>query len=377
MPNQKTVLILRSAIGVFGAERVILELAAGLTDSEYAPVIGVIENRHPSHAELVSAARSAGLPTVLFPCRKPWDLRTVLEIRRYIKLNHIAIIHPHGYKANFYALMGSAFMKIPRIATCHPWTETAYNIKARIYTFLDKTWLKKMDGLAAVSEEVRQELRKRLPGVKCEVIPNGINLQRFCLEKTGNDLRKTFGLVGSDFLIGTIGRLVPEKGYHYLVAAAKTICRKYPAVKFIFIGDGPLRNDLEKIAAKNGLTDRIHFAGVRGDIPQLLSTMNLFVLPSISEGVPMVLLEAMAAGKPVIATEVGDMPRIIQHNYSGLLIPPQNTEALAAAMEELIQDSAKAQRLALAARQEVENRFSAKQMAGRYIQQYHRALSLA
>lgn len=375
MSDQKTVLILRSAIGVFGAERVILELATGLKDSGFAPVIGVIENRHPSHAELASVARTAGLSAVLFPCRKPFDFKTVLEIRRYIKQNRVAILHPHGYKANFYALMSSAFMKISRIATCHPWTETSYSVKARIYTFLDKTWLKRMKRIVAVSEEVRQELQKRLPGAKCEVIPNGIDLQRFHLEKSGNDSRKTFGIAGSDYLIGTIGRLVPEKGHQYLIAAAKTLCRKHQNVKFIFVGDGPLRNDLEKMAAENDLAAIILFTGVRSDIPQLLSMMNLFVLPSVSEGLPMVLLEAMAAGKPVISTEVGDIPRIIRHNYSGLLIPPQDTEALTAAMEELIQDSAKAQRLALVARQEVENRFSAKQMAGQYIHQYKLAMS--
>jgi glycosyltransferase involved in cell wall biosynthesis len=374
MSDQKTVLILRSAIGVFGAERVILELAAGLKDSQYAPVIGVIENRHKSHAELISAARAARLPAVLFRCRKPFDLKTALEIRSYIKQNHIAIIHPHGYKANFYTLMSSAFIKIPRIATCHPWTETDYNIRARVYTFLDKTWLKKMDGVVAVSQEVRRELHKRLPEAKCEVIANGIDLQRFCLEKNGNSLRKSFEITGSDFLIGTIGRLVPEKGYQYLITAAKAICRKYPRVKFIVVGNGPLQSELEKLVADNDLGDKIQFSGIRGDIPELLSIMNLFVLPSVSEGVPMVLLEAMAAGKPVISTEVGDIPQIIRHGYSGWLIPPKNTEALAAAMEELIQDSNKAERLALAAREEVKNRFSAKNMASQYIHQYNLAM---
>lgn len=370
---REKILMLRSSAGVFGAERVILELATGLAKTKFEPIIGVLENKSKSWAELATIAEKSGLQVNIFKCRKPFDFRTAVQIRKFIKKNQISAVHAHGYKANFYSLIATLFTEISCLATCHPWTETDYSFKARLYTFLDKLWLKRMDDVVAVSRQVRQQLLTHK--ITAELIPNGIEIGRFNgLHKAG-DLRDSFGFSKSDIVIGTIGRLVPEKGYTFLLNSAKSICKKYPNAKFIFIGDGPLRAKLQRQVEALSLQSNVIFLGKRNDIAGLFSVMDIFVLSSISEGFPMVLLEAMAAGKPIIATRVGEIPNIINGGDSGLLVPPQDSIALTSAIEIFLRDKQKANAMALAARNEVSVNYSSSQMALKYIEHYKKLIS--
>ena len=367
---QKRILMLRSSIGVFGAERVILELAKGIEKSHFEPIIGVLENKNKFWAELAKTAEKSGLRTSRFGCAQPFDLKTLLQIRKYIKKNKIKLIHAHGYKANFYALMAAVCNRIPCIATCHPWTETDYSRKARLYTFLDKMWLRRMDDIVAVSDEVKEQLTFLNWQQKVDVIPNGIDWNRFNGRTDGLKVRAKVDFPDSDVVIGTIGRLVPEKGYSFLLRSARQICDSYSDTKIVFVGDGPLRRQLEQEVEELDLKSRVHFLGVRDDVPALLSRMDIFVLPSISEGIPMVLLEAMAAGKPIVATSVGAIPRIIRDRHTGLLVPPGDAETLASAIEFLLEDRRKAQDMAINARKEVQAKFSSTAMAQKYIERY-------
>ena len=151
----KRILLLRSSIGVFGAERVVLELADGLRKKQFYPTVGVIGNKSPASKELSYEAQRLGLDSVFFSCKYPFDINTIFQIISYVRKNNINIIHAHGYKANFYALATAKFTNSGCIATLHPWTETNYNLKSRIYTFLDKAWLRMMDSLVAVSEDMQ------------------------------------------------------------------------------------------------------------------------------------------------------------------------------------------------------------------------------
>jgi len=367
---REKILMLRSSTGVFGAERVILELAKGLTNSKFQPIIGVLENKSTSWADLATAAEKSDFQVKAFKCRKPFDLRTALQIRKFIKEHQIATIHAHGYKANFYALMAVLFSKTSCVATCHPWTETDYSVKARLYTFLDKLWLKRMDDIVAVSGQVQQQLLTHK--ITAEVIPNGIDIGRFNGHHKAGDLRDSFGFSKSDIVIGTIGRLVPEKGYTFLLNCAKNICKKYSNAKFIFIGDGPLRDQLQQQVEELGLQSNVIFFGIRDDIPAIISVMNIFVLSSISEGFPMVLLEAMAAGKAIVATSVGEIPGIIVDGQSGLLVPASDSDALTTAVDILLSDKQKIAELATAAREEVLAKYSSTRMAELYMKHYEK-----
>jgi len=366
------ILMLRSPLGVFGAERVILELAQGLHETQFNPIIGVITNKSGGHQELAKASHELQFQTEIFDSAQPFDWKTVVQIRNYIKKNDIHIVHTHGYKANFYGLMATRFIRVPIIATCHPWTETDYSFKARLYTFLDKRWLKKMHRIIAISEEVRQKLPIRQP---VAVIPNGIDLSRFNGGRQVDTLRQQLGFSSSDILIGTIGRLVPEKGYRYLLESMHELCEAHNNIHLVIVGDGPLSKQLKQQVKDRKLEPRVSFLGIRNDTPELLSMMDIFAMTSLSEGLPMALLEAMAARKSVVATAVGAIPEIIRDGNSGMLVPPQDVGALTRALAHLIQNRKKAQEIGEKARKEVEMNYSSERMAQCYIEHYEQLLN--
>lgn len=372
--SPKRILMLRSPLGVFGAERVILDLAQGLLNTEFEPVIGVIENRSGGQSELAQASRDLTLETEVFFCNSPFDWRTVFQIRKYIREHGIEIVHTHGYKANFYGLMATQFTSIPGMATCHPWTETDYSMKARLYTFLDKLWLKRMKRIIAISDDVKQQLRTGEGKSRIDVIPNGIDLSRFNGELQNSALHEQLGFESSNIIIGTVGRLVPEKGYSYLLQSAARICASHPQVRLIIVGDGPLRTHLTQQAASLDLGSKVSFLGIREDTPALLAMMDIFVMSSTSEGLPMALLEAMASGTPIVATRVGAIPHLIKHHDSGLLVPPENVQVLADAVEQLIRNRQKAQKMGERAREAVYLNYSSTQMTRRYIEHYEQLL---
>lgn len=366
------ILMLRSPLGVFGAERVILELAQGLHETRFTPIIGVIANKSGGHREMAKASQELQFQTETFDSALPFDWKTVVQIRNYIRNNDIHIVHTHGYKANFYGLMATRFTQVPTIATCHPWTETDYSVKARLYTFLDKRWLKKMHRIIAISEEVRQKLPMR---ESVAVIPNGIDLSRFNGRHQDDMLRQQLGFSSSDIIIGTIGRLVPEKGYRYLLDSMHELCKTHHNIALIIVGDGPLVHQLKQQVKERKLESRVSFLGIRNDTPELLAIMDIFVMPSLSEGLPMALLEAMAAGKPVVATAVGAIPQIIRDGDSGMLVPPQDIERLTTTLARLIQAPQKTQQIGEKARKEVETNYSSARMTQRYIEHYRQLLN--
>ncbi|MCB9066205.1 MAG: glycosyltransferase family 4 protein [Calditrichae bacterium] len=375
--SKKNVLLLRSGVGVFGAERVVLELAKGLMDTEYHPFVGVIQNQDPNSTELAKAAEREGVPAIVFECGGAFDVGTIRTIREFIADNQICLINPHGYKANFYGLAAAGVGKLPSLATIHPWTETEYSFRAKIYTFLDKTWLRLVDELVAVSENVQEILQKMLPQKQCTLISNGIDVQRFQQVTPEQRLqyRKQLGVAENDLLIGTIGRLVPEKGYQYFIESAAALSQELPNIKFAIIGDGELREDLVSQTRKKNISERMQFLGVRNDIPELIAAMDAYVLSSVSEGLPMVVLEAMAAGKPVIATSVGDVPKIIAHRKTGLLIESGDIAALTAAIRELAENPQIATLMGENARNFVEQYYSLAHMTSKYVERFDALIS--
>lgn len=374
MANKLNVLQLRSSAGFFGAENVVLEIAKGLRCTKHQPFIGdFIRHRHQK-AELLEKAGQHGIASAAFACRAPLDFRTVAAIKKFVHDHEISVIHSHGYKANFYALAATHGLPVGRIATCHPWTETAYSWRARLYTSLDKKLLRRFDHVVAVSEQVRAEiLDGNLPRSFVSVIANGVDFSRFQKSYNRKELCREFDLPADRTIIGTIGRLVPEKGQHLLIEAAAILREAFPEAYFLFVGDGPLREHLQQLIGQCGMSGRIRILGVSDRIPELLGLMHVFALPSLSEGLPMVLLEAMAARKPVIATNVGAIPKVLTHERSGLVIKPE-ADALALAIARVLNNPSFAARLKANAQQRVQREYSSEKMAQKYAalyEQYH------
>ena len=367
----KKVLQLRSSVGFFGAENVIMEVAKAIVDSPYEPIIGVLENSHNPHTELAAVARKNGVTSKIFPCDGRFSRQTAAAVRQYMVENEIAIVHAHGYKADFYALFATLNTGYKRVATIHPWLiESNRASSAKFYMAFDKALLRSFHSIVAISDEMRaQVVRDGMKPARVVTIENGIDLQRFAAAQNVAPARQDFGIPAGARVIGAVGRLSEEKGHTVLLAAAKSLVAEFPDLCFMLVGDGPEREKLMQEVAALGLQKHVIFAGVCSDIPKALAVMDIFVLPSLTEGLPMALLEAMAAKKPIIATAVGSIPRVIRNQENGVIVPPRDAPALSQALKILLNHRSNALRFADGAFKDVLS-FSAATMGKKYVKLY-------
>jgi glycosyltransferase involved in cell wall biosynthesis len=366
------VLHLISSRGLGGAERVALELCRNLKLRHCEPVIGVIENSHNPHLEVAEEAKDYKIDTVIFPCRSQLDLSLISRIRRYIETNGIDLVNSHGYKSNFYGLLACG-SRTPIIATNHNWLTSNWRLRA--YCYLDGILIRYCDRIVAVSEGIKNEMMKyHVPRRKIRVIDNGIDGARFGAAASPEAARTSLGIDGDARIVGTVGSLTYEKGQVYLLQAAKEIIREHGGTRFLFVGDGPLRPVLEQESGNLGIRDHVVFAGHRKDVPAMLAAMDIFVLPSVKEGLPMVLLEAMAARKPVIASRVGAIPKVID-GENGVLVEPADVAGLRQAVVSLLEDAPRSRRIADAGYEKVKAEYSAESMSRKYHHLYQEVIA--
>lgn len=363
------ILQLISSRGFFGAENVVLELASSLEEAGDSVIIGVFTNRHascPGSSELYERAKAKGLKAVSFECGGRVDLRTVGEIRRFIIENGVEVIHSHGYKSNIYAYLANRRLGKRLVTTCHNWINASS--KMSLYTRLDKFFLKRFDFVAAVSEDVKKQLLEAGvdPG-KVLAISNGISVGKFIMKGNARErTRSELGIPLDATVIGTVGRLSGEKGYGFLLEAAKQLFDAGKDCRILFVGDGELKESLEALSGDFGIRERVVFAGKRSDIPEVLSAVDVFALSSLTEGQPMALLEAMAAGRPSVATSVGDVPKILRGGEAGVLVPPSDSASLAMGLKRLLEDKALSAAFGRCGRDVVEKNYSSAKMAAEY-----------
>jgi glycosyltransferase involved in cell wall biosynthesis len=329
----------------------------------------VFNNIHNPHLEVAEVAQTKNLEVTIFPCKGKYDVKAIYRLKRFIKQRGITIIHSHGYKSNFYGFAAADTQKVRRVTTCHNWLGA--DSKMRFYAWLDKKIVARFDKIIAVSQTIHQELlRQRIPANKITIIPNGISLNRYHNSKIADQLREEFSITKDCKVIGTVGRLSAEKGQTHLLRAVEKVLSRYPKIVVLIVGDGPLRQQLEAEAS----TIPAIFTGMRDDMPDLYSLMDIFVLPSLTEGLPMALLEAMAARKPIVATSVGEVPHVLKEGKAGILVPPGNPDALADALLSLLTNEVKALDFVRNSSHEVEEHYGSEKMAERYIAVYEELL---
>jgi glycosyltransferase involved in cell wall biosynthesis len=363
------VLHLISSEGHYGAENMMLTLAEATVRRGHHGVIALFLDDRGPHLETAEPARRAGLPVELVPCRGRWDRRTPRRIRELLDRHAAHVLHTHGYKADVYGYCAARDGRAALVATCHNWPDR--RLRMRAYAALDRLVLRRFDRVAAASEPVADILRRC--GVRADPLPNGVDPRPF--REAAPTLRRSLP-PDCDRLGGFVGRLVPAKGGEALLQAAQEVIRCRPATAFAFVGDGPCRPVWEARAAALGISRHVLFPGARQDTPAVYASFDFVVLPSETEALPMCLLEAMASNRPVIATRVGSVPRVVIPGVTGLLVEPRNPGALAQAMLRLLRDPELAQRLARQGRAHVARNFSADRMAEAYLRLYAEALSL-
>ncbi|MBI4526154.1 MAG: GT4 family glycosyltransferase PelF [Deltaproteobacteria bacterium] len=284
-----------------------------------------------------------------------------VKFGRHLKQNRIQIVHTYGFYPNLFAIPAAWFSRVPVIvasirdtgAYLTPGKKRAQKMVCRL-----------ADRIVVNAEAVRNWLiEEGFNPKKITVIHNGIDVSRFQKKRSGSRLRQDFGLSPHSPIIAVISRLNPLKGIHYFLDAAAQISRRFPEARFLIIGDSDeYRKELEDCAGRLGIRERVIFTGFRLDIAELLSEISISVLPSLTEGLSNTLLESMAAGVPVVATEVGGNPELVQDGITGLLVPPRDPGALARAISLLLEKREMALQFGHAGRERAAKLFSLEKM---------------
>ena len=361
-----------SSGGFYGAEAMVLHLSRALRDRGHAVTFGLLVNEQNPHRELAERARQAGIEAVEVPCRGRLDFSTIRRLRELILEKSGQIIHSHGYKSNLYALAAKGAGKIPLVSTCHNWTNQTAAL--RVYASLDRMALRRFQRVFCVCAAVRVKLLDSgVPANKIHLIENGVPMSDFC------DAPATSTKITSEPgpRIGMVGRLVEQKGFHFVLKAAPGIVKRFPTARFLIVGEGGYREELLSLSRRLGIESNVLFLGQREDMPSVYRSLDVFVLPSLNEGMPMTLLEAMASGLPAIATRVGAVPTVINDQQTGVLIEPGDVGSVQTALEQLLDAPDFKLKLARNGQAWVRAHASIETAAGKYSEHYQDVLANA
>ncbi len=358
--KSKRLLHVMYSFSIGGSEMVARDIALGLDDWIHGAV--ALGPGGPLEAEL----NQAGVLTWAVRADQPSPLRTVTRLRRVIREFRPDVVHSHHLYGLTYACLGSLFSGVRLVHTEHEY----YSLMGAKARRRIKRLSRFCQAVTAVNEETAAFLTDEA-GVARElvsVIRNGVDVD---LYRRAGIAREQLQLADSDQVIGIVGRLEPVKGHGILLEAFAEVRKSAPYVKLLIVGDGSERARLEAKASDLGLADDVRFVGPRRDIPDLLHAMDVFVVSSLEEGLPMSLLEAMAAARPVVATAVGSIPGVVRNGETGLLVPPDDKTALAAALDALLRDQNLRNRLAANALQLAGEEYSLRASLAKYREVYN------
>jgi glycosyltransferase involved in cell wall biosynthesis len=264
------------------------------------------------------------------------DLDAVMRVVKIIKEQKVDVIHCHGFKAGLVGRLAAWMTGCPCVYTVHNFLPNSTKIKKIIAVWLEKILALKTHSIITVSKALRSYEMEMLnvSGDRIKVVYNGIQMSR--LQESHLDVRKKWGIKERDILVGTVARLIPSKGIDLLIQAIPEILKKYPDVKFMIVGGGPDEGRLKELAKSHHCEKNIIFTGHVKYIWYYYNAFDIFILPTLSEGLGISVLEAMASGKPVIASNTGGIPEIIEHGVNGYLIPPGSSQKIMKAILYLI-----------------------------------------
>ncbi len=357
MMTKPTVLQLIETGGVGGAETVLLQLATGL-GHEYQPVVGTFRP-----GWLVDQLAEAGIETVRFSNKGRYDRNLVSSIAEFARSRGVGVIHSHLFTMSVYGSMAARLAGVPCMMTIHG-TGQEWQVASKLWAMRLAGRLS--DRVVTVSDYLRNVAiqRLRIREGRALRIYNGVEAARFDTEPNRDGL-----------IVGTVGRLRPEKGHSCLLDAARIVIEDAPEARFLFVGDGPCRSDLEQQCGALGLNAAVTFLGHRTDVPSLLAQMTVFVLPSTSEGLSIATIEAQAAGLPAIVTECGGPSEVVLHAETGIVVSPANPGQLAKAILRLLRDPVLARDMGESGRRRAAQQFSLERMLAGYAKVYNRLMA--
>lgn len=343
-----------------GAERVLINLVVGLPAQFFHTMVCCLAKKGRMAAEL----EERGMRVITLHKRPGVDVGLLWRLQKLLRAQQIDILHTHVFTANLWGRLAGILAQVPVLITHE---HSTFTIADQTRQRIEQQLARKTTRIISVSEQLRRGLIETggLPADKIITIHNGLRLPVSVNEATRKALQRELDLSRFSPLIGSIGRQEVRKNYPLLLEAMPKILEHYPQAGLLLVGEGPETSHLKQLAQANGLAGHVIFAGHRQEIYELLSFMTVFCLPSQTEGISMAILEAMAAKVPVVATRVGGNPEIIADDRYGVLVPANDTHALATALLETLNDREAACTRAQAGEKFVLENFSEQQMIQR------------
>ena len=355
-----------------GAERQVMELATRLDRKRFAAHVFCLSVGGPMQPEV----KAAGIPVTVIGFRgfrifsrpwRPWvGWRGMIRLVQALRAVRPTIVHGYLFWAYILGTIAARLTRVPIVIASRRGLGTFKAGQAH-YLLLER-WTNAMTDLwVANSEAVRQDTARQegVDPARIRVIPNGVDPDRFAGTPDRRAVRRRLGLPEAGPLILTVSNLIHYKGHGTLFEAVPLVTRIHPTARFLLAGDGPIRPEIERRIAGADLAESVRLLGERDDVPDLLRAADLLVHPSDEEGFPNAILEAMAAGLPVVATRVGGTPELVVDGVTGILVPPRSPADLAAAVSRLLADPGLARRLGTAGRERAVREFPLGRMVER------------
>lgn len=357
-----------------GGERVFSQLINGLSLGDYE-----VHLASHSNPDLYQTVKQATPQTYTVDFKYRININTILKLVRVIRQNSIDVVHGQGARAEFHARIATKFAGNAKYVSTTAMPVEGFDVgplKKYIYRLFDRLTERFVDKFIVVSDELKALMigKRGISSEKVVRIYNGIELDQYSPETNKHArrrIREELGLIGDSVLIGAIGRLVWQKGFKYLINAMPEILKFHPDSKILIVGEGPLREKLGAVSRELRVSNKIIFAGFRTDVKEILSAIDIVVIPSLLEGFPMITLEAMAMAKPIVATKIDGIKEQIEDGKTGIFVPPKDPLALSSAVAAIMQNYRLATNIGLHARKKVEDYFSVEKMVNETEKAYH------
>ena len=346
---------------VGGLERVVVDLIKGLRDSNYSCVVCCLETR----GEFAADVDALGVPLYVFHKKHGRDFSTIFRLAHFLREHNVALVHTHNPGAHIYGMLAAGLARVPvRVHTRHG--RNFPDDKKRVWINRILSW--GTDVIVPVSDDAGLVATnvEHISPKKIHRIWNGIDTNLYTPHHDP---------VAGPPVIGTVARLSPVKDQGTMLVAFRHVLEEIPDARLMLAGDGPCAIKLQEQAAKLGLNGHVDFLGRCSNIPEVLKQMSIFTLSSTTEGLPMTVLEAMAAGLPIVATDVGGNRELVQPPQCGLLVPARDASALSRAYIDLLRDPQRRAQMGAASRARAVQYFSIDHMLAEYKKLYDRLLT--
>ncbi|MBU2955603.1 glycosyltransferase [Marinobacter sp. F3R08] len=362
--------------GLYGAEKMLLSLVKEQVTQGLSPMILSVGDPLAGEKPIETEAKKLGLPVTEWRMKSGLNVKASWMIRNWALANNYQLLHSHGFKFN--VLLGVLPEKVrglPIIATLHGYVHARRFSKMWLYEFLDRFAIRRMRGVVLVSDAMKKELPGRLLNGQVVTIPNGLDISQLQKSSLGSldEPFKSF-LENHDAVILGVGRLSREKGFDKLVSAFSEFKKKHPNSGLVIVGEGRLCHQLEALILDLGIQDDVLMPGYCDKVPALLRQSRVLVMPSLTEGLPITLLEAISLRVPVVASAVGEIPKVLGDGKGGELLGDNEADTIVKAIERLMKDKERVCCQVDWAYRTVVKDYSSETMAASYLKFYRKVL---